>query len=150
MACLLYTSNSPSGNSPSDNSPSGNSPSSNSPSGVSPAGTSPSGEEASYIDIIMNAASQSGVSPYVLAAMILQEQGNNGTSPLISGNYSGYEGYYNYFNVEAYQSGSMSAIQMGLRYASQSGTYGRPWNTDRKSTRLNSSHIQKSRMPSSA
>lgn len=129
------SSNSPSGNSPSDNSPSGNSPSSNSPSGVSPAGTSPSGEEASYIDIIMNAASQSGVSPYVLAAMILQEQGNNGTSPLISGNYSGYEGYYNYFNVEAYQSGSMSAIQMGLRYASQSGTYGRPWNTVEKSIR---------------
>ena len=83
----------------------------------------------------MNAASQSGVSPYVLAAMILQEQGNNGTSPLISGNYSGYEGYYNYFNVEAYQSGSMSAIQMGLRYASQSGTYGRPWNTVEKSIR---------------
>lgn len=109
-----------------------------SPSGTSPASASPSGstgETAPYIDIIMNAASQSGVSPYVLAAMILQEQGNNGTSPLISGNYSGYVGYYNYFNVEAYQSGSMSAIEMGLRYASQSGSYGRPWNTVEKSIR---------------
>ena len=95
-----------SGNSPSSGNQSGSgpvagvSPSGTSPSGTSPSGTSPSGEASPYIDIIMNAASQSGVSPYVLAAMILQEQGNNGTSPLISGNYSGYEGYYNFFNVE--------------------------------------------------
>lgn len=86
-----------------------------------------------YTDILMNAGVQSGVSPYVLAAMIIQEQGTNGTSPLISGTYAGYGGYYNFFNVEAYQSGSMSAIQMGLRYASQSGSYGRPWNTVEKS-----------------
>ena len=59
----------------------------------------------------MDAAAQSGVSPYVLAAMILQEQGTNGGTPLISGNYSGYSGYYNFFNVEAYQSGSMSATR---------------------------------------
>lgn len=120
-----------SGNSPSSGNQSGSGP----VAGASPSGTSPSGEASPYIDIIMNAASQSGVSPYVLAAMILQEQGNNGTSPLISGNYSGYEGYYNFFNVEAYQSGSMSAIEMGLRYASQSGSYGRPWNTVEKSIR---------------
>lgn len=87
----------------------------------------------SYVDILMDAAAKSGVSPYVLAAMILQEQGVNGGTPLISGNYSGYSGYYNFFNVEAYQSGSMSATQMGLRYASQSGSYGRPWNTVEKS-----------------
>ena len=86
-----------------------------------------------YVDILMDAAAKSGVSSYVLAAMILQEQGVNGGTPLISGNYSGYSGYYNFFNVEAYQSGSMSATQMGLRYASQSGSYGRPWNTGEKS-----------------
>ena len=80
----------------------------------------------------MKAASQSGVSPYVLAAMILQEQGK-GTSQLISGNHPTYPGYYNFFNVEAYQSGSMSPIEMGLRYASQSGSYGRPWDTVEKS-----------------
>ena len=91
------------------------------------------GGSSPYINIIMNAGAQSGVSPYVLAAMILQEQGSNGTSPLISGSYPGYEGYYNFFNVEAYQSGSMTAIQMGLRYASQSGSYGRSWNTVEKS-----------------
>ena len=55
----------------------------------------------SYVDILMDAATKSSVSPYVLAAMILQEQGVNGGTPLISGNYSGYSGYYNFFNVEA-------------------------------------------------
>ena len=35
--------------------------------------------------------------------------------------------------MEAYQSGSMSAIERGLWYASQSGTYGRPWNSVEKS-----------------
>lgn len=101
------------------------------PSGQTSSGSDTAGRK--YVDIIMDAASQSGVSPYVLAAMILQEQGTKGSSPLISGSYSGYEGYYNFFNVEAYQSGSMSAIQTGLRYASQSGSYGRPWNTVEKS-----------------
>lgn len=105
--------------------------SSGSSSGTPPSNTG-SGSKL-YVDIIMDAAAQSGVSPYVLAAMILQEQGTNGGSPLISGNYSGYPGYYNFFNVEAYQSGSMSAIQTGLRYASQSGSYGRPWDTVEKS-----------------
>ncbi len=85
-----------------------------------------------YVDIIMNAAQQSGVNPYVIAAMIIQEQGSGGTSGLISGNYSGYEGYYNFFNVEAYQAGDMSAIQRGLWYASQSGDYGRPWDSPEK------------------
>lgn len=94
---------------------------------------SPLSGSSSYVDIIMNAGLQSGVNPYVLAAMIIQEQGNAGTSPLISGKHSGYEGYYNFFNVEAYQSGSMSAIQRGLWYASQSGSYGRPWNSVEKS-----------------
>ena len=92
-----------------------------------------SGGTKTYVDILMDAASQSGVSPYVLAAMILQEQGKSGGTNLISGTYSGYEGYYNFFNVEAYQSGSLSPTEMGLRYASESGTSGRPWNTVEKS-----------------
>lgn len=107
-------------------------PSSSGSSSGTPSSNTGSGSKL-YVDIIMDAAAQSGVSPYVLAAMILQEQGTNGGSPLISGNYSGYPGYYNFFNVEAYQSGSMSAIQTGLRYASQSGSYGRPWDTVEKS-----------------
>ena len=107
-------------------------PSSSGSSSGTPSSNTGSGSKL-YVDIIMDAAAQSGVSPYVLAAMILQEQGTNGVSPLISVNYSGYPGYYNFFNVEAYQSGSMSAIQTGLRYASQSGSYGRPWDTVEKS-----------------
>ncbi len=82
-----------------------------------------------YAEIIMNAGTQSGVNPYVLAAMIIQEQGSNGTGRSVTGNVSGYEGYYNFFNIEAYQSGSMSAVERGLWWASQSGSYNRPWNS---------------------
>ena len=121
-----------SGSSSSQNAGSSSGPSSSGSSSGTPSSNTGSGSKL-YVDIIMDAAAQSGVSPYVLAAMILQEQGTNGGSPLISGNYSGYPGYYNFFNVEAYQSGSMSAIQTGLRYASQSGSYGRPWDTVEKS-----------------
>ena len=55
----------------------------------------------SYIKVIMAAAQKSDVNPYILASTIIQEQGVNGTSPLISGEYSGYEGYYNFFNIGA-------------------------------------------------
>lgn len=85
-----------------------------------------------YADIIMKAAAQSGVNPYVLAAMLLQEQGN-GKSGSISGTTAGYEGYYNFFNIGAYATDSMSAITRGLWYASQQGSYGRPWNSIEKS-----------------
>lgn len=87
----------------------------------------------SYANIIMNAATQSGVNPYVLAAMIIQEQGSAGNGKSVSGKEPGYEGFYNFFNIEAYQSGSMSAVQRGLWWASQTGNYGRPWNSPEKS-----------------
>ena len=79
--------------------------------GSSDSGSAAAGEGSgtvSYTDILMNAAVQSGVNPYVLAAMILQEQSNSGTGGSISGTESGYEGYYNYFNIEAYASGGMT------------------------------------------
>lgn len=79
----------------------------------------------SYAEILMEAAQQSQVSPYMLAAMILQEQGSQGTS----GSISGATGYYNYFNVGAYAANGMTAVERGLWYASQSGSYNRPWNT---------------------
>ena len=82
----------------------------------------------SYADIIMEAAEQSKVSPYMLAAMILQEQGSKGTS----GSISGATGYYNYFNVGAYAANGMTAVERGLWYAAQSGSYNRPWNTPEK------------------
>lgn len=120
------TASSNSGNSTSSN-PSGTQTSGNS----ADTGTSTSG--VGYADAIMSAAQGSGVSPYVIAAMILQEQGRNGTGNSISGNYAGYIGYYNYFNVGAYASDGMGAVQRGLWYASQSGSYGRPWTTPQAS-----------------
>ncbi len=83
---------------------------------------------ASYAEIIMNAAARSGVNPYVLTAMILQEQGTQGSRG-VSGTVAGYEGYYNFFNIEAYKSGTMEAVERGLWFASQSGSYERPWNS---------------------
>ena len=91
----------------------------------------PSSGTLSYAQIIMNAAAQSGVNPYVLAAMIIQENGKNGSSS-ISGTRSPYEGYYNFYNIGAYATGSMDAVTRGLWYASQAGSYGRPWNTVEK------------------
>ena len=61
------------------------------------------------------------VSPYHLAARVYQEQGVNGTSPLISGTYPGYEGYYNYFNVKASGATNAEVIQSGLAYAKTQG-----------------------------
>ena len=49
--------------------------------------------------MIMDAAKSSGVNPYVIAAMLIQEQGVKGTSGLISGA----TGIYNSFNIESYQ-----------------------------------------------
>lgn len=86
-----------------------------------------------YADVLMEAGQISGVNPYVLASMILVEQGSSGTGGCISGTVSGYEGYYNFFNIGAYKSGSMSAVTRGVWYASQSGSYGRPWNSRYKS-----------------
>lgn len=75
----------------------------------------------SYSKVIMAAAQSSGVNPYVLAATIIQEQGVNGTSNLVSGKYPGYEGYYNFFNVKA---NGENPVLNGLIYAQNSN-----WNT---------------------
>ena len=89
-------------------------------------------EEKTYVDMIMLAAVQSNVNPYVLASMLIQEQGVKGTSGLISGTTSPYEGHYNFFNIQAYHSGNQTATQRGLWWASQSGSYLRPWNSREK------------------
>ncbi len=81
-----------------------------------------------YVDMIMDAAKSSGVNPYVIAAMLIQEQGVKGTSGLISGA----TGVYNFFNIEAYQSGNQSATSRGLAWAGSGNTYLRPWNTKAK------------------
>ena len=90
--------------------------------------TDTDGAVRSYADTFVEVGSGLGVSPYHLASRCKQEQGAKGTSPLISGRYSGYEGYYNYFNVRAYTTGSASATVNGLAYAKQQG-----WNSIYKS-----------------
>ena len=83
------------------------------------------GDKDAYVKDIMSAAAQSGVSPYIIATTIITEQGTNGTSPLISGTYSGYEGYYNFFNYGAYGD---NVIKNGLECAKEQG-----WNSRAKS-----------------
>ena len=73
-----------------------------------------------YSEAIMEAAKANDVSAYMLASRLKQEQGNAGTSPLISGKYSGYEGYYNYFNIGAGGTGNEVVIN-GLEYAKSQG-----------------------------
>ena len=82
---------------------------------------------ATYADALMETGRTATVNPYVLASMILVEQGTSGTGKCISGTVSGYEGYYNYYNIGAYKTASMSAVTRGLWYASRSGSYQRPW-----------------------
>ncbi len=93
----------------------------------------PGGGYSSFASLINDAGKAANVNPNVLAAMIIQEQGTNGTSGLISGNYGSYKGYYNFFNVGAYTTASRNKIEQGLWYASQSGSYSRPWNSVYKS-----------------
>ena len=89
-----------------------------------------------YKKNLMEAAQKSGVSPYVLASMIIVEQGYKGTGKSISGTQAGYEGYYNFYNIGAYATKTMTAVQRGLWYAmggSSKGTsYNRPWNSKKK------------------
>lgn len=87
-----------------------------------------SGKTYNYIDVIMQAAKDSNVNPYIIASKIIQEQGSSGKSSLISGTYSGYSGYYNFFNVNASGSSEAEVIKNGLNYAKNQG-----WNTREKS-----------------
>ena len=92
------------------------------------------GATKSYVSALIEAAALSGVSPYTIATIIIQEQGSEGKGGCISGTEPGYQGYYNFFNIEAYQYGTLSPIQKGLSYAKQTdaSTF-RPWNTRTKS-----------------
>ena len=79
----------------------------------------------SYSKVIMEAAAQSGVSPYIIASKIITEQGRDGGSSLISGNYSEeFKGYYNFFNWGASGVGDATIIRNGLQTAKDEG-----WNS---------------------
>lgn len=86
------------------------------------------GEGIAYADHFYRVGQSLGVSPYHLAARVYQEQGVNGTSPLISGTYPGYEGYYNYYNISASGTSDKEVTESGLRYAQSHG-----WNSRQKS-----------------
>lgn len=86
-----------------------------------------------WAEAIYSVGREEQVNPYVIASMILVEQGTNGIGQCISGTVSGYEGIYNFFNIGAYRSGGMTAVQRGLWYASNSGSYLRPWDSRYKS-----------------
>lgn len=77
-----------------------------------------------YTDIFWNVGLERNVSPFHLAARVLQEQGRDGTSSLISGTYQNFEGYYNYFNVGASGTTTREVVENGLQYAKEHG-----WNS---------------------
>lgn len=82
-----------------------------------------------YTKVLMEAARQSGVSPYILASKIRQEIGVNldGKSPMVSGTYTGFEGYYNFYNFNASGKNNTEVIVNGLTFAKASG-----WNSRSK------------------
>lgn len=84
-----------------------------------------------YTDALYQAGSAYGVSPYVLASMMIQEMGSAGISDSISGTNSRFPGYYNAFNLGAFKDRDFTAVERGLWYASGgndgSTSYGRPW-----------------------
>ncbi len=54
-----------------------------------------------YAAIILRAGQTAGISPYFLAAKIIQEMGYQGESTLAHGTLAGHEGYYNFYNIGA-------------------------------------------------
>lgn len=83
-----------------------------------------------YAQVILQAAKQSGASAYYIASKIRQEIGTT-PSPSVTGTFASYPGIYNFYNINA-GSGS-TPIANCLKWASSSGSYGRPWNTPQKS-----------------
>lgn len=75
----------------------------------------------SYAQNFMNIGRELNVSPYHLASRVRQEQGVEGSSPLISGTYPGYEGYYNYYNIQASGATYDEIIRNGLEEAKAGG-----------------------------
>lgn len=88
-----------------------------------------------YSNTFMEAAAQSGVSPYHLVSRVLQEVGAAGTSGSVSGYYAPstgavYQNLYNFYNIGAYAASGRGAVENGLIYASKTDSATlRPWNT---------------------
>ena len=86
-----------------------------------------------YSQTFMDAAKKSGVSPYHLASRGRNEQGVNG-APQSLGTVKGYENYFNFFDIQAYATSTMTAAEMGCKYAKTTNpTYLLPWTNQYKS-----------------
>lgn len=86
-----------------------------------------------YSQTFMDAAKKSGVSPYHLASRCRNEQGVNG-APQSLGTVKGYENYFNFFDIQAYATSTMTAAEMGCKYAKTTNpTYLLPWKNQYKS-----------------
>lgn len=86
-----------------------------------------------YSQTFIDAAKKSGVSPYHLASRCRNEQGVNG-APQSLGTVKGYENYFNFFDIQAYATSTMTAAEMGCKYAKTTNpTYLLPWTNQYKS-----------------
>ena len=86
-------------------------------------GYNANGKWYTYVDTFMEAGEIANVSPYFLASRSRQEVG--AVTPGNSVN--GTRGVYNFFNIGANASASGNAVTNGLNYASQTGSWRRPW-----------------------
>lgn len=85
------------------------------------------GRSISYAEAFYEAGQKYGVSPYHLASRAVQEVGASGSDAAWGSN-STYNGIYNFYSI-----GANTGMMDGLYWASQSGSYGRPWDTAYKS-----------------
>ncbi len=103
-------------------------------------------QDLDYAAMLMEAGQTAGISPYFIAAKIIQEMGNAGESELAYGTLPGYEGFYNFYNIGSTPNPDVEngALINGARFAQ----YGRkadeqeitaeeavwllPWNTPQK------------------
>lgn len=108
--------------------------------------TADDGRSITYAQAIFEAGELSLVSPYFLAAKIIQEVGRSGSGST-SGTYiakdgTNCSGYYNFYNIQATSSTS-DPIKQGLQWAAESGSYGRPWTSPYKSIVGGAKYIEK-------
>ncbi len=101
----------------------------------------PVNEQKTYAEIIMEAAQETGVSPYYLAAKIRLEIGNT-PSNSVTGTYEGLEGLYNFYNIGA--TDGDGAIGRGLQWAADGSSYRRPWTSPELSIKGGADYIAES------
>lgn len=86
-----------------------------------------------YAQTFMDAAAESGVSPYHLASRCRNEQGVYG-APQSLGTVAGFENIFNFFDIQAYYTSTMTAGEMGCLFASTyDPSYYLPWTNQYKS-----------------